>query len=109
MLVIRYEDLHRNTSGVLLQMADFIGIRTSPEQLHWAVEASTADSMRQIESKKGPGFFEHKYAKVQERKGHEFNFVRGASVGTWADVYSEADRQIFMSYAGPMLQRLGYV
>ena len=30
-------------------------------QLDWAVEVSTADSMRQIEEKKGPGFFEHKY------------------------------------------------
>lgn len=109
MLVVRYEDLHRNTTGVLKQMADFVGIATSPEQIEWAVQASSADSMRQIERKKGPGFFERKYVKVQQRKGKQFNFVRGASVGKWATVYTPADIQLFMSYAGSMMRKLGYV
>ena len=109
MLVVRYEELLHNTSGVLLRMANFVGIPATPQQIEWSVTVSSADAMRQIEHKKGPGFFEQKYKKVQERKGVQFNFVQGARAGQWSEVYTQADQELFKSYAGPMLKRLGYI
>jgi hypothetical protein len=47
-LVVKYEDLHKDTTGVLLQMAKFVGIQVTPEQVAWAVAASDSETMRQV-------------------------------------------------------------
>lgn len=69
MLLVKYEDLLANSTAELERMAAFVGMNASQRGLVWAATVSTADSMREIEEKKGAGFFEKKYSGVKERRG----------------------------------------
>lgn len=81
MLLVKYEDLHANVTAVLERMAEFIGIRATAPGLQWAVGVSTADNMRNIEEKKGAGFFEKKYEGVKERRGKSGAQIRSDQPG----------------------------
>ena len=50
-LLLRYEDMIRQTDAELVKIAEFLGIDPTPQRIQWAISQSTADRMRKLEQK----------------------------------------------------------
>jgi hypothetical protein len=101
-LVVRYEDLLKNTEAELARIADMLGLEADERLLHHAVENSRADRMRQLEqAQRG----EHKLLKSG---GTNTPFVRAAKSGQWqTELPPAAVRQIESAWSSVM-RELGY-
>lgn len=99
MLLVRYEQLHRNPLQELARVASFLKLDTDEESLLRAVEANRADRMREKEQRS---------AVLSGRAKRDIPFVRHAGPGASKDEFSDEDRRLFDTVAGDALARLGY-
>jgi Sulfotransferase domain len=97
LLVVRYEDLLDNPSERVGQIADFLGLERSAEEIEKAIELNTASRMREKE-----------FGATVLAGGSGVPFVRSASAGGWRGVFSDSDHDAFMSAAGQALHLVGY-
>lgn len=111
MLVVRYEDLRKDTENGLLRMLDFLGIDGDRERIRRAVENNSLSNMREKEEKaknsgatlgKGTLLRKHRVDKEDAR------FVRSGSVGGWREKLSDTQIEMVAHYAGRVLERAGY-
>ena len=93
MLVVRYEDLKRDTLVEVKRMTSFLGWNVTEEQLVEAIEASSIESMRKLENSK----------KLQ------LNSVGQGIVGGAAQKYTTEEMECFLTYAGKTLREFGYL
>jgi len=98
LLLVRYEDLLRNTQRELKRMAEYVSLEVTDQQIDWAVKHSSFKKMRRLEETKGRPY---------GKRGHRF--VRSGRAGGWMEHFDERCKEIFKSSAGEMLIRLGYV
>jgi hypothetical protein len=102
-LVLRYEDMLENTETELARVVEMLRLPASNGQLRRAVENSTADRMRELETAQRG---QHKLLK---RSRQDIPFVRKARSGQWqTDLPPEAARQIEAAWAVQM-RELGYL
>jgi hypothetical protein len=101
--VVRYEDLLADTVGELTALAAVLGIESDAERIRRAVELSTSDRMRQLETTQRG---QHKFLK---RSRADIPFVRTASSGKWQTDLSDADRQRIELAWGPLMRELKYL
>ncbi len=87
-IVVRYEDLHRDTIDALTHVTDQIE-PVDPERIKLAVEACTADNMRNMSKRMS-------------------THVRAATVGDSRGKLSEAHLKIFRDKYADLLGSLGY-
>ncbi|GGI05987.1 sulfotransferase domain-containing protein [Egicoccus halophilus] len=87
-LLVRYEDLHRDTRGELARVVDFLGLRASPEGLDHAVAAGDFDRMRELESS---GAIAAKRMRPGDASDAESYKMRRGEVGGAAD-YLDAEQ-----------------
>ena len=99
MLIVRYEDLIRDTVQQLERILSFAGIERSPAQLRAAVCRSSFSSMQQREKEQGLGTPQWPKDRL---------FVRRGKVGSFRDEMPEPVQQAFLREAGPAMNRLGY-
>jgi Sulfotransferase domain len=111
LLVVRYEDLRRDTEIGLMEMLDFLGIQVTADQVHRAIENNSLRNMRQKEEKAktsgatmGKGTLLRKHRLDRE----DARFVRTGSVGGWRAKLSPAQIEMVRKYAGEALKRAGY-
>jgi hypothetical protein len=111
LLVVRYEDLRRDTENGLLEMLEFLGVAGDRERVRRAVENNSLRAMREKEEKaktsgaalvKGTLLRKHRIDKEDAR------FVRTGSVGGWREKLSETQIEMVDRYAGEALLRAGY-
>lgn len=98
-LVVRYEDLRNEPTMLISRILEFVGLDIPPERVEHAVAANTMGRMRSKE----------KASKTMAAHGQPpGTFVRKGVAGGWKEEFSEADRELFASVAGPVLLRAGY-
>jgi hypothetical protein len=111
LLVVRYEDLRKDTENGLAEMLQFLGITADRDRIRKAVENNSLRAMREKEEKaknsgatmgKGTLLRKHRVDKEDAR------FVRSGSVGGWTEKLSDAQIAMVTKYAGEALVRAGY-
>lgn len=111
LLVVRYEDLRRDTESGLVEMLDFLGINSDRERIRRAVENNSLRAMREKEEKaKNSGATLGKGTLLRKHRidREDARFVRSGSVGGWREKLSPAQIEMVARYAGDALVRAGY-
>jgi hypothetical protein len=101
-LLLRYEELKKNPEQELAQVAEFLGIEATPERLTRAVELSSAENMRKLESKESGKWV----ATTLTRQDKPF--VRNATSGGWKNVLPEKTVAYIETHWGHLMRDLGY-
>jgi len=101
-VLIRYEDLLRQTVRELERIAKLMGIESTPESLALAVERSTADRMRKIEKVEG--------SQWESTKGtrQDISFIRAAKDRQWQTALPEQCIFQIENAWGALMESLGY-
>lgn len=101
-LLLRYEDMMKDTYHELTRVAEFMGIEPDPSRLRKAIERSSADRMRELEKREA----DHWVATKNRRS--DIPFVRVAKSGNWRTSLPEnCVRQIEDAW-GDLMTTLGY-
>jgi len=101
-LLLRYEDMMKDTTLQLARIGTFLGIEAEPDGLQRAIECSSAERMRELENLESDQWV----ATKNHRK--DIPFVRGAKSGGWrASLPESCVRQIEMTWGG-LMTTLGY-
>lgn len=101
-LLIRYEDLMARPQPELAKIARLLRIDPTPERLARAVELSSADRMRKLESTQGGKWLQTKYTR------QDAPFVRKASSGGWKAVLPKESVALIESTWQAQMSELGY-
>jgi hypothetical protein len=101
-LLLRYEDLMQDTLHELARLARWLSIEATQERLQRAAELSSADRMRQLESREGGKWLQTRYTRQDKP------FVRSASSGDWRKILSRESGAMIEGAWGSLMQTLGY-
>ncbi len=101
-LLLRYEDMMRDTARELARLARFLDIPPDVDRLQRAIERSSADRMRALEKLQ-----EDKWVATKNRR-KDIPFVRVAKSGGWrTDLPASCVQQIETAW-GDLMTTLGY-
>lgn len=101
-LLLRYEDMKKDTHRELARIANFLDIDPAPERLQHAIERSSADRMRELEKLESDTWI----ATKNRRK--DIPFVRVAKSGGWRTSLPESCVQQIEAAWGELMTTLGY-
>ena len=101
-LLVRYEDMLKQTHAELSRIATFLGIQPEQERIAAAVENSSADRMRQLEKLEG-----HKWKSTKDTRA-DISFVRTGTSGGWKSNLPAASAARIEGAWSPLLRWLGY-
>jgi Sulfotransferase domain len=101
-LLIRYEDLMARPEPELAKIARLLQIDPTQERLARAVQLSSADRMRNLESTQGGKWLQTKYTR------QDAPFVRKASSGGWKAVLPSESVALIESTWQEQMRELGY-
>jgi hypothetical protein len=111
LLVVRYEDLRRDTENGLMEMLEFLGVPGNRERVRRAVENNSLRAMREKEEKaktSGAALVKGTLLRKHRIDREDARFVRTGSMGGWREKLSETQIEIIDRYAGEALLRAGY-
>ncbi len=101
-LLLRYEDLHRQTEVEVARIAKFFGLEPTAQRIQWAIEQSSADRLRKLEQTEAGRWDSTK----DTRK--DTSFFRSAKTGDGkAKLSADSIAQIETAW-GPLMRWLGY-
>jgi len=101
-LLLRYEDMLRQTTEELVKAAAFLGVSVTPDTLQRCVEQGSAERMRELEKTQGKDWV------VTKGSRSDIPFVGAAKAGGWkTNLPGEQIAQIEAAW-GPLIQHLGY-
>jgi hypothetical protein len=101
-LLMRYEDMKIDTEHELQKIAAFLGVEVTPQRLQQAIEASSAERMREMEKKQSDQWV----ATRKHRK--DIPFVGAAEMGRWQTQLPPDLAAKIESKWGSLLSTLGY-
>lgn len=101
-LLVRYEDLQQDPARELSRVARFLRLDVTPQRLKRAVDLSSAEHMREMESKQGAKWV------ATTRTRQDKPFVRKATSGGWKAVLPEKTVLYMEEKWGGLMQSLGY-
>jgi len=107
-MMLRYEDMKRNTAEALLQVVRFLErcsfpkIDSSAEALQRAIELSSPERMRDLEKKEAANWVLTKSTRTDKP------FVRTATAGGWKSQLAPDTVAAIESAWGDLMQNLGY-
>ena len=107
-LLLRYEDMKRDTAGVLadvvafLRRSSFRKIDSNPEALRRTIELSSAENMRALEKQEASSWVLTKGTRSDKP------FVRSATSGGWKTQLAPESVEAIESAWGGLMQDLGY-
>jgi Sulfotransferase domain len=99
LLVLRFEDMRKDTGPVIRKMLDFLGVSVERETVEAAIANNSLERMR---------LKERQSTRLHQSKAEEGRFVRKGAVGGWREKLTEAQLRLIDSYAGEGLKRMGY-
>lgn len=101
-LLIQYEQLQADPHMELARIADFVGLKTTPDRIARAVERSSAERMRQMEKTQGGKWVATSHTRSDKP------FVGRASSGGWRETLPPQSLAHIEAHWGALMQRLGY-
>lgn len=101
-LLMRYEDMMKNTERELARISEFLDIPADPKRLRQAVESSSADRMRALEKLE-----EDNWVATKNRR-KDIPFVRVAKSGGWRTALPASSVQQIEEAWGDLMTPLGY-
>jgi Sulfotransferase domain len=107
-MMLRYEDMKRDTAGALLQVIEFLQrcsfrkLDSSPEALQRAIELSSPERMRELEKKEAADWV------LTKKTRNDKPFVRTAKAGGWKSQLAPESVEAIESAWGDLMHRLGY-
>ncbi len=107
-LLLRYEDMKRDTAGVLASVVAFLDrcafrkIDSTPEALQRAIELSSAENMRALEKQDAGSWVLTKHTRSDKP------FVRSATFGGWKTQLDSESVEAIESAWGSLMQELRY-
>jgi hypothetical protein len=101
-VLLRYEDLKRQPAQELAKVATLLRIDPTPERLERAIALSSAERMRELESKQGDKWLQTKYTRQDKP------FVGKASQGGWKSVLPPESVALIESTWSNLMDELGY-
>jgi hypothetical protein len=107
-MVVRYEDLRRNSEAVLGQLLRFLGILPDLEIIRKAIEDNSLQQMRAKEDEARRTREQSALLGCHKSTGEDGRFVRQGAVGGWRSKLTDAQLKIIDKYAGDVLADLGY-
>jgi hypothetical protein len=108
LMVVRYEDLRRNSEQVIGQLLHFLGVTPDFQIIRKAIEDNSLQQMRAKEDKARRTGERSVLLASDMRTGEEGRFVRKGAVGGWRCKLTDAQVKIIDQYAGDVLATLGY-
>jgi hypothetical protein len=111
LLVVRYEDLRKDTETGLLEMLDFLGLESERDRVRSAVENNSLRNMREKEEKaknSGAAMGKGTLLRKHNLNREDARFVRSGSVGGWREKLSQEQIDMVTHYAAEALERVGY-
>jgi hypothetical protein len=96
LLLIRYEDMLKDTPAQLKKLLTHFGVEIAPERITRAVELANIENVN-----KG-------FQKQAADKNRTFSGGLGGGSGKAKAAFSEDDTKLFMEHAGDLMRRLGY-
>jgi hypothetical protein len=104
LLVVRFEDMRRNTEEELVRMIEFLGAPVNREHIRLAIANNSVDKMRAKEDTS----VKYDPKTVGRKLGEDRRFIRKGSIGGWRAKLTGSQVEIIEEYAGNALARLGY-
>ncbi len=109
-LLLRYEDMLKDTLHAATQLNNFLHLEKAPEELRQAVEDSSFDRMKQVEEadirNKRDGVF---YTpRIQATLDSGRRFMQHGRSGRGSEILSAQQRQRFVEVFGPLMRELNY-
>jgi hypothetical protein len=101
-LLLRYEDLLDRPIDELAKMATFLEMSVNHEQLARAVESSSADHMRRLETEQAAQWV------VTKATRKDMPFIRSARAGGWKAALPEQSVARIQAAWGNLMRSLGY-
>jgi hypothetical protein len=101
-LLVRYEDMKRNTAQELQRIAEFFSLNTTPERIQRAIEASSSERMRELEQKQSNQWV------ATKRHRKDIPFVGTATSGRWQSELPPALAAKIESTWRNLMSTLGY-
>lgn len=101
-LLLRYEDMMKDTHKELARIAQFLNIDADADRLQTAIERSSADRMRELEKQEAD-----KWVATKNRR-KDIPFVRVAKSGGWRTSLPEPCVRQIESVWGDLMTTLGY-
>jgi len=101
-LLVRYEDLRRDTFKQLHEIAGFLGVDATPDRVALAVQRSDADRLRELEKA------EHEEWITTKGKRADVPFIATAEAGTWKQSLPSAATERIETAWGGLMKSLGY-
>lgn len=102
-LLVRYEDMKRNTLRELSRIIEFAGMALSEEQLNSAITASQFSRMQKLEKEQGDQFEQFL------NSNRSLPFIRSGKVGESKEYFSPELSMEFNKIQGDALSLLGYL
>ncbi len=98
-LLIKYEELLKDTYSILKKIIDFSGLSVSEKEIKSAIHKSSFNNMRRLEKEKG--------RKYQNKDNLAF-FTRKGVTGDWKNYFDEESVQLFKTLENNTLIKFGY-
>ena len=95
-IIVRYEDLLKQTQSRLQSMLDFIGIRPTNEAVANAISKATPQTYRDL------------HLEIKSYSQRSFTGGVSATYGAWRSMFTDDLNRAFLKRAGKALRLLGY-
>ena len=99
LLLLRYEDLHREPEDTLRRTVDFLGVKVRSDSIPRAIADNTIERMRAKEDAANT---------TVRGKGEDGRFVRKGAIGQWTTQLTERQVRCMEICTEAVLQRMGY-
>lgn len=101
-VLVRYEDLLRDSAKTLAELAPLVGIDPTPERIERAVRLSSASHMQSLEKQQS-----QEWAATKGTR-QDIPFVREAKAGGWRKKLSPTAAQMIENAWGSTIKEFGY-
>ena len=109
LMVVRYEDLRRDSEQVIGQLLKFLGVTPDVRIIRKAIENNSLQQMRAKEDNAITSGEQSALLECHKSPGGEDGrFIRKGSVGGWRSKLTDFQVRLIDQYAGDMLATLGY-
>jgi hypothetical protein len=96
LLVVKFEDLRRDTVRRVADVIRFFGLTANEEQIRQAIANNSVERMKAKEKE------------TPQRASKKGQFIRSGSVGGWRANMTEAQVKVVRDHASGLLERMGY-
>jgi hypothetical protein len=96
LLVLRFEDLRKDTFQTVVQIARFMGLPPAEDRIRKAITDNTVDRMRAKEKE------------TPQRASQRGRFIGSGSVGGWRNNLTSAQLELFRQHVSQPLLQMGY-